>query len=149
MTASSTATSRLPVAIRFSNGRDRPFILNSWVKSYKKRVVRDADDLEAYRAYISGQNTLSSNLLSQSNSLVACHESDQDQIFGYIVYERPSTVHYIYVKVPFRGLGIAKRLYLEAIEDHTRPVTASHWAPRIDGYKARGLNIQYSPYGGQ
>lgn len=56
--------------------------------------------------------------------LVLCFESTPDQILGWIAFEAPNVLHYVYVKQPFRRRGLATFLLNAA--DLSYPIKATH-----------------------
>jgi len=58
--------------------------------------------------------------------LVACSDQENDQIYGYIVYEAtdPLIVHFIYVKYVYRREGIAGEL-LQKVRKSSDPVVCT------------------------
>lgn len=42
--------------------------------------------------------------------LVACSNTDPDQIYGYSILGKPGVLHWVFVKTKFRGQGIARDL---------------------------------------
>lgn len=91
---------------------DANFIFDSWLKSWKSsyfgKLMRAEVFYPNYREEISF-------LLSSAQVLLACSPEDPEHIFGYIVYEKPQIVHYVYVKSTFKNMGIAKALFKRAV----------------------------------
>jgi len=139
------------VTLRPACDADRGFILNSWVRSYAKRAVagipqsRIGPPRTDPDVYMDGQNRVSEVILGRSTATVACSCDDDDQIFGYIVYELPDTLHYIYVKVPFRRLGIGRLLVSSSGLGESKRVYSTHWGPSIPKI-FDGIEISYNPY---
>lgn len=86
--------------------------------------------------------------------LVAFPKDQHDVIAGYIVYEVPNIVHWIYVKVAFRGFGVGKELFeksgMPKNFTYTHRTSNMNW---IHGFKAQGEwnagkypNATYNPY---
>lgn len=102
------------ISLREGEADDAPFILNSWLKSY--RVSNFARTI-TNTVYFEGHHTVIRNILKKATVLVACNQQNPSQIYGYLVYEKVDNVpviHYCYVKHTFRGLGIGKKLLLSA-----------------------------------
>jgi ribosomal protein S18 acetylase RimI-like enzyme len=57
------------------------------------------------------------HVLEKSKVLIACMSSDHNVILGYLIYEAPAVLQYIFVKQAFRRMGIAKELCHEALGD--------------------------------
>ena len=91
--------------------KDVSFIFNSWLKSFRKSPLTHNVNSTIY--FTEHHKTIE-KLLKTNETLVACNEHDPSQIFGYICagrYQGVFVVHYIYVKHPYRGLGLAKGLF--------------------------------------
>src|SRR5690349_19040010 len=100
--------------IRPGNEGDVPFIFSTWLRNYyadgegerlKRRITKSV--------FMFGQHALIERLLKSSHVAVACNPSDPAQIYGYAVGETKGDVaalHYVYVKPPFRSLGVARQL---------------------------------------
>jgi ribosomal protein S18 acetylase RimI-like enzyme len=101
---------KLPVRLRNMQPEDKNFILNSWLKSYRKSpAVRRMEN----NAYFHEQSKVIKEMLDNVNVLIACDEKDSTQILGYLVSQRIDNVfivHYLYTKLPFRNCGIGKML---------------------------------------
>jgi len=106
------------ILLRVGTNADVPFITNSWLKSYRSAdFVRAMPDQQYYHF----QHKLLEELLPESVVKVACNAERNDQILGWICAQ-PTTealiVHFVYVKQPFRGLGVARRLVTELLNDY-------------------------------
>lgn len=132
------------VCIRAGTIKDLPFILNSWLTSYKKesywgRVLRTS-------IFYDNHKLILASILDTAEVLVMHHADDQDNILGYIVFHPHNdsvNLHYIYVKTLYRGLGFARRLLREAIGEG-KPLFCTHTTdsyPHFSRYK-----ISYNPY---
>lgn len=89
---------------------DNNFVYSSWLRSFKtSHYAGSLPDNLYWPAY----QVALEQILTQPNTrcLVACNPEFPDQIFGYIVFDEPGeVVHYVYVKGPFRKLGIGSEL---------------------------------------
>lgn len=96
--------------IRPPTEEDLPFILSTWLKSYKLRNWLGIDRKNPI--FPGGIKHVIQSLLLQKETevCVACHQSNPKQIFGYLVYSKRA-IHYAYVKEAFRQFGIARSLY--------------------------------------
>ena len=96
---------------------DEKFIYNSWMKSFKNSFYAGTipNDL-----YFDLYTQVLTRILSNEDTevLVACDPRAEKIIWGYIVCEsgftRPA-LHWIYVKQPFRGFGVASLLVQSSI----------------------------------
>lgn len=99
------------IKIRPSRPDDINMVLSSWAKSYLylgNWIYKPSEGL-----YLKGKDRLIKKLLETSTILVATTEEDESQILGYIVLD-PETVHYCFVKEPFRKFGVGKELMKNA-----------------------------------
>lgn len=95
------------VTIRPAKEADIPFIFSSWLKSYREsefsRPMRNDTYYQEYHALID-------SVIKKGMIFCAVNKTDDEQIFGWIcanLASSPATCHYIYTKMPYRGLGIA------------------------------------------
>lgn len=105
---------KLNVFLRPPNPNDLNFIYSSWLKSYNDDNYYNPIKGPAYFGY---QKLLINKLLNQSIVTIACNPEDNEQIFGYTVYEiglDNLIIHYCYVKYNFRRLGVCRSM-VEAI----------------------------------
>lgn len=134
------ALSDSDLLVRPSTAADAAFILDSWLKSY-----RTALDHVPGPIYWRFQRETVERLLSRSEVLVACNPESPEQVFGYAVAESRGPVrviHYLYVKHPFRGMGIGRSL-LGLIGGHGAHYTHHTHA----GLKlARAFSARFNPY---
>lgn len=131
------------VAIREAVAGDVPFVLNSWLQSFARAPFARLVPVDAYWR---GHHELVLSVLGRSETRVACSPTDTDAIMGWSV-TAPGVVHYVYVKFPYRRLGIARRLLAHVPEaaryTHATPVLASLPVPRgwqWDPYPAFGAS---------
>lgn len=100
----------LPVVLREARDTDRRFIAHSWLRSLKGSAIAKLgkDSGRFFRGY----GLTVDALLDRSRVLVACQPDDEDAIVGWAAVEPGGipTVHYVYVKHPFRRYGVAKAL---------------------------------------
>jgi hypothetical protein len=100
------------VTYRPATPEDVPFIMNSWLNSWKKcpwaGVLRNNHYYDQTRGTIE-------ELIGRGATLeIACRESKPDHILGWICRELTpqgeAVVHYLYVKEPFLPFGIGESL---------------------------------------
>ena len=126
--------------IRSSTKNDVSFVYATWLKSYK--YDSPLTKFTKSELFYNQHQKILDRLLLKAKVNVACDQNDEDLIFGYIVFE-PHVIHYIYVKEPFRGYGIATKL-LEAIEGSYQ---ASHLTySLLDLWSAKKINCEFNPY---
>jgi hypothetical protein len=136
VTAVATVPEHFPFAMRPASEGDAPFIVDSWMLSYRpSAVARDAGG-----AYIRGQKAKIRRLLSRANILVACLPEDPETILGWSATEA-TVVHFVYVKREFRRLGIASSLLSPFLGEAT---TYTHRTPCVSSFIPSHWN--YDPY---
>ncbi len=121
---------------------DHAFIFSSWLKSYRG----SATDVSS-AVYFAQHHRLVDRLLKRSVVLIAANADDLTQILGYLVCEEVAgvaVVHYVYVKAPFRNLGIASHL-MRAACGMARGVHHSH-ATSAGHQLARRFHSVFNPY---
>ncbi len=137
---------KLPVRLRNMQAEDKNFILNSWLKSYRKApAVRRMEN----NAYFHEQSKIIKDLLENVNVLIACSAEDSTQIYGYLVSQRIDNVfvmHYLYTKLPFRNCGIGKMLI--AGRDHELGKLAAVYTHHTDQANrlAYKYKFMYNPF---
>ncbi len=125
--------------IRAPEESDKNFIFNSWLKSYRNsQAAKHVNN----PIYYTVQAALITKLLSLYPTLVACDPESPNVIWGWINADATTnSVNYIYVKHPFRRVGVAKALAAAANIDVTLPINATHLTHAI-----KKDNIVYNPY---
>lgn len=93
------------VMLRTMAETDVPYIVDSWVQSYRGQ----ARAREVGAGYRRSHKALVRNLLKRATCVVACLEDDADTIVGYAVTE-PGCVHYVLVRDGFTRNGLAKTM---------------------------------------
>ncbi len=126
------------IVIREAHINDMPFIYNSWLISYgSSSGLHISKDL-----YFREQQRLIEKLVGnpQVECLVACLPEYENQILGWVCRDR-SIIHYMYVKHPYRKLGIGRTMLnvlgsVKFLTHHTRisTVICPKW------------KITYNPY---
>lgn len=120
-----------PCLIRSMEPEDQDFIFNSWIKSYYS-LNEHLRNYSPFDYYVGIQHKIIEFILnSPSYEIgVACSEEDISHIYGYVVYEpmKRTILHYLYVKYPYRKLGIGTKLFRHALEshDHVKQPVCSH-----------------------
>lgn len=133
------------VALREANSNDVSFIFNAWLKSYRSSpYVKFVNQ----QIYFAGQHKLIENLIKVCKVIIACNPEDSEQIYGFMVAEKIESIlciHYIYVKQPFRALGIGKLLLNSVKHDINNPCIYTHFTV-VGGKLAEKYNIYFHPY---
>lgn len=113
------------------------FVFSSWLKSYKES---DFAKIVSNHIFYKEHHALIDSLLKKGQCFVAVNKTDEDQIYGWIcanIVNKPHLLHYVYVKHPYRGLGLSK-IMLAILE---KPYVYTHQGK----IKHRAENT-YSPY---
>lgn len=134
--------------LRAAQVDDLPFIYNSWLKSH--REASPWAKIIPSTLYYNHHKQLITKILERSDVIVCCNPQDTSQIFGYAAFSQGkiATIHYIYVKHPYRKLGIAKIMFdiIMVNHDQTFPAVATHatgvW---LDVLKDKWKMV-YNPY---
>ena len=131
------------IVIRETRPDDKPFILNSWLKSYKDESLFAAEIRNDI--YYKWHNEIIQRILERGTTkiLVAASKEDSDVIAGYLVTEKIrgyDIAHYVYVKRAFNGLGICKLLFQISPLKYTSHMT------RAGRPVAEKAGIIYVPY---
>lgn len=130
-----------PVVIRDLAATDVPFVINSWLKSF--RSSKWAGSLPN-NVYWEAYHKAIEVILERSDTIVkiASLAENPDQILGYVVY-CPDAVHYLYVKLSLRRHGIGRRL-LECAIGGSKHFRYTFRTEALD-YLPEGLYASYSP----
>ncbi len=125
VSASTTSTpktpDKLPITTRDGVPDDVNFILNSWLKSYRKS--REGWGLEP-EVYYQMQHDRATGILSVASVRVVTPEGSPNTILGWMCWEpAASRIHYVYVKKEFRLSGVARSLLAELPSGHTMEYT--------------------------
>lgn len=101
-----------PVAIREAQATDLAFIYATWLRDAR---AGDSGPLPDDLWYSAHRELITRALADSRISVLIVHPVDAvDQILGYVVAEPKAALLWIHVKQKFRGMGLAKRLLLQA-----------------------------------
>lgn len=135
------------IDLREGTAEDHNFIYSSWLKSHREA---EANRHLPNEVYYGNHKKVVQRILPASKIIVACDAASPEHIFGYAVYDIVGGVvilHYIYVKSPYRMMGIAnkmmKELKTDAVED--APVIATHVTRMFDILKPK-WKLVHNPY---
>jgi len=140
----------LPILLRNANKRDVPFITNSWLKSFREYGYFNISI--GNRTYFMKHHMLLEELIPRSIMIMAVNEENPDQILGWVCAEVVNTalvIHYLYIKGPFRGFGIARALYEKLVAVEEPPMIISTHLTRQGRSIAKEKKIKgfvYDPY---
>ena len=113
----------------------------SFLEQGKKQIAERYFALadEAATVYVSSEKfneqhrPIRENILNRPTAaaIIACNKKEEDQILGWMLVEKTKspgmTLHYIYVKGPFKEWGVSDQL-LKALPD--KPVMVTHMTDR-------------------
>lgn len=128
------------IAIRHGTGSDYPFVLDSWLKSYS-HSPRAA---KLGHRYFSEMEHDARLLLSRSELLLATDTDSTDVLFGWMCLEKPTYLHYVYVKHAARRRGIATELLHSSGLDNRVEYTCKPHSKLEQ--KAKVLGWRFQPY---
>ena len=124
---------------------DSNFIYSSWLKSNRKSDTHKRLTNDIYYHY---EGLKITSLLEKSAIIVACNKDNPSQIFGWCVVElihnRP-VIHFIYVKYPYRRLGLGKALLTAVTRDSETPIYCTHTGWKWEEFKTK-YTLCYHPY---
>lgn len=108
--ATSSTASSLDYLVRPGTKADHPFVARSWVLTLRasSRALKRANPATFFRHH----HRVIDEMLADPAVRVRIATPPQDDftILGFAVVQPPAIVHMVYVKAPFRRLGIATRL---------------------------------------
>lgn len=131
----------IPCAFRAGAVDAGPFVFSSWLKSHRNEGDNKHMANDVYFARM--QHRINS-LLHRSATIVAHNPDDAGQIYGWMCFEGPPPViHYVYVKYPFRRLGVARRLFAIA-NPIGAPIRVTHTG-RCSGAVKHRYQLTYDP----
>lgn len=86
----------------YRDATDRPFVLDSWVKSYANSTFAR----RMGHRYLAAQEAVARWCLGDARTLVAHHDEDEATVLGWCC-GGPGVVHYVYVGHRARRLNVA------------------------------------------
>lgn len=134
------------VQLRPMVASDVNFILHSWLESYRK-----SPQVETVLGpvYFRQHHRLLSSLLPGCSVIVLANPEDLNQILGWACWQKLSdflVLHYVYVKAPFRQLGLARTM-VEFAKRATQTTGVHHSHSTRAGLRlARRLGSVFNPY---
>lgn len=134
--------SALGPLVRRADADDAAFIFSYWLRDYYERSAFCKGIGKAL--YMRLHHLLLERIIARSTIWVACDMVDPSVIFGFICVEG-DTLHYVYVKRRFRGLGVAGLLFKAAgIAEGPRAFT--HLTDEMISLRKRWPLAEYNPY---
>ncbi len=132
----------LPYSVRPMTEFDYDFILDSWLKNFRKSPGSMTWETQSFYEF---HRPRVRKLLLNSTTLVAHPSEDQEHLLGYVTYA-PGVLHYCYVKDTFRRMGVARELFRHA--ELGKDCEFTHWTEYMTGILNfnKTLKFRYNPY---
>ena len=133
------------IAIREFDPHDMGLIYQSWLRSY-----RFSDFARAIRVsiYFSEHRHVVDSLVNTAKIVCAVNPEDPTHIYGWACMDLSGQlpiVHYVFIKPPYRGFGIAK-LLLKGIQG--RPFLFTHMTHIINRARVPGTYVPHLAFKG-
>jgi len=130
------------INFRDATQKDIPFITSTWLNAcWNSKKYKDMKKT----TFMEGHHKAIQKRMSDFSCVVACNPDDPYVIYGYIVYNRPETLHFSYVKGSFRGLSICKQLIKEAFGKDLRAMNITHMT-EYSNEVGKKYELNYNPY---
>lgn len=130
----------LEFKIRKAKSEDIDYITATWLRStyevHKHEYKKDV--------FFPNHNRMIKERLPFLKCIVACNPEDEDQIYGYMVFNSPSILHYAFTKSFFRGFGVFSGLLKESGID-MKEIYVTHKAPSYEKLRSK-LPFIFNPY---
>lgn len=107
---------------------DKPFVFSSWLRSYQQS--RDVCGVIAPVYYKEQHYIIERLLLRPIDVVVLASEEDPATVIGWMASSQ-TWLHYLYIKYPFRRMGLAKSL----VGDPERWSCYTHRTPVLNRLK--------------
>ena len=134
----------LNYAIRpFESDIDYNFIISSWLKSLRNDHTTMSNDL-----YYSKFKQEIEQKINLANILVAVDQEDPEHVYGYIAYNTIpcKIIHFIYIKLTYRNLGLCKALVSKVIEPDVTEIISTCDNRVFKAFASKDKRLKYNPY---
>jgi ribosomal protein S18 acetylase RimI-like enzyme len=130
-----------PLVFRDIRPDDLAFVKDSWKGTLRKDSA--VFDFLYDRAFFGAIGQRIDDSLAKFRVIVAAMQSDDDLICGWCCHDAES-LHFIYVKHPFRRLGIARELVRRAglATEATKALRVTHWSNAAERIVTRNTVIR-------
>ena len=128
------------VTLRGIKPSDHNYVLATWSKGILDEVPFRWMSQGVWRKHHARLELL---VRGSANGVVAVNKDDEDHIIGYAIY-CPQVIHWIYVKKPFRGLGIGRELFSNAVNEG-EPFKFSHHCKATKALASHYI-AEYDPF---
>ena len=135
----------LPILYRQVLEEDKPFLFNSWLKSFRQGTLAANVDNSIY---YTNHHKLVEKILSKSKTIICCNSDDPSIIYGYVTYQIVDgqfVLHYLYIKNIYRKLGLGRKLLAETKHDFNVLGCYTHQTS-VGVAKEEKYNLVYHPY---
>lgn len=143
---SSEDTFHETLLIRTAQKADAPFIIHSWLTSFREG---DFNAGIPNTIYYHTHHKIVTSILSRATVLVLCMPDAPEVLFGYICVEACDNgiiIHYIYVKNDFRKSRLASRLLQEVLDAEKPDVVFCTHRVKPMGIEFKKRHYIYNPY---
>lgn len=129
------------IEVRVAKLEDLPFIYSTWLRSYR-HASQFARKIKNEVFYDMHHKVIDRFIARGGEVYVAHPKGEPDVILGYLCMDTTAPIaQYIYVKKPFRKMGIAKEL----IKDKDIKMF-THWTSDTDWISKKLPELIYNPY---
>lgn len=137
----------VPIRYRLIEETDMAFVIDSWIRSYRKRLINRGIDRALY---FYGQLALIKYLSQTTKVLVACDAKQPMYIVGWgcakVSDKGEFQLHYVYVKEDYRQHGVATAIVTHLGYRQGKPIMASHWNENARLIREKYPQLDYNPY---
>lgn len=131
------------IELRVAKPEDLNFIFATWLKSYRhsSQFARRISNT----VFFTWHHKVIERLIGRGAQISVAHpKGEPDVILGYgcaELFDGQPVVHFIYVKKPFRRMGVATKL-LEGLT----PTLFTHWTADTEWIVKKRPELMYNPY---
>lgn len=115
---------------------DLPFVIDSWLNSNMKNKSCQKSIYEKEHRKLINRIIENPNVEVQ----ILCLKDDLTHIIGFICMESDNILHYIYIKAPFRGFKLGKKILAN---NFPAKIVTTHDTIK---FKPNDITIIYNPY---
>jgi GNAT superfamily N-acetyltransferase len=148
-------TCALPHVIREAVEDDIPVVRDPWVQEMRHapwaRGISNALYFHEMKAFVG-------RVLRSATTLMACNPDEPGHVYGFVTFNRPNVLHWIYVKHAYQAVGLGSELFRAALL--STPIIATQAnnlcfdrgergaPPTHQGYfsRDRKLQFEYDPF---
>lgn len=98
------------VTTHLADDTHQNFIKSTWLKAFFTGKAAFCENMTPDTFY-SNHKKIIERILKRGTVIVAQSISDPDVTVGYLVFEKPDVIHFVYVKHAFRRFGIAREMF--------------------------------------